>query len=434
NGKAGMNRQWKQFMPRVGIVWDPKGNGRMSIRASYGIFYDRIPTEYHLDTTTAPPFGARTTLTNPQGGLANPWLGYPGGNPFPYVLDPNNPYYNLNGTFNTFPYDMRMPYVQQWTLSVQRQFGGNWLASASYLGNEMVHLNGALGVNPGVFLGTQPCVLNGVSFPVCSTQANLPQRRLLNQINPSAGKYFGSITQADDGGTGSYHGLMLSLERRFSRGVTVSANYTWSHCISNLINNQPNGDNIVDLYPNNRHLDRGNCNLSATDRRHIANLTAVGEMPRFQEKWRQWIVSGWRASATASMQSGNFVTIATGIDQAMTGYGNQRGNQVLSNVYGNGSVNEWINPLAFALPALGTNGNTGLGIVKAPGLLVFNAGLSRLFNLRERQTLELRAEAQNVLNHTNFNPPVSALNSPTFGQLTSSGPARIFQFGVKYVF
>jgi len=67
-------------------------------------------------------------------------------------------------------------------------------------------------------------------------------------------------------------------------------------------------------------------------------------------------------------------------------------------------------------------------------MLICNVGLSRLFHVRERQSLELRAEAQNALNHTNFNNPSAALNSSTYGQITSTGPARVMQFGVKYVF
>jgi hypothetical protein len=433
-GKAGMGRQWKQFMPRVGIVWDPKGDGKMSIRASYGTFYDRPPTEYHLNTTTEPPYGARTILNNPAGGFANPWLGYPGGNPFPYVLNPAKPYYPTFGTFNSFGYDAKMPNIEQWTLSIQRQFGTNWLASVNYMGNQMLHLLSADGANPGTFLGTQPCAINGISYAVCSTLQNLNQRRMLNLMNPAQGQYFGTITQQNDGGTGNYNGLKLDLQRRFSRGITMSANYTWSHCISNPVNNAFSADNIVFLFPNNRALDRGNCNTSGSDRRHIANMTAVGEMPRFSDKWMRMLVSGWRGSATAALQSGSWVTVTSGVDQAMTGFGGQRPNQVLADASGNGTPQRWFNPAAFALPAPGSNGNAGLGILEGPGILIFNAGLSRIFNVRERKSLELRAEAQNALNHTNFNNPSAALNSATYGQITSSGPARVMQFGLKYVF
>jgi len=79
------------------------------------------------------------------------------------------------------------------------------------------------------------------------------------------------------------------------------------------------------------------------------------------------------------------------------------------------------------------------GSVRGPGAVIVNAGLSRLFPIREKQTLELRAEAQNVLNHTNFGDPTLSLNSSTFGSIINTtsgnfGQARVVQLALKYVF
>ena len=112
---TGMNKQWKDFAPRLGVVWDPKGDGKMSIRASYGIFYDLIPVQYHLNTETAPPFFVRNNLS-PPGGLANPYLGQPGGNPFPVTLTANSPFPTF-ATFNTFDFNSHTTYVEQWNFS-----------------------------------------------------------------------------------------------------------------------------------------------------------------------------------------------------------------------------------------------------------------------------------------------------------------------------
>ena len=127
-GKAGMNSQLNQFAPRIGLVWDPKGNGKMSVRAAYGIFYDTVPAQYNLNTATAPPWGDRTTVIDPPGGLANPFLGETGGNPFPQVFNAGAPY-SLYGTYNTFNYNTHPTYVEQWNVSVERQFGNDWLAA-----------------------------------------------------------------------------------------------------------------------------------------------------------------------------------------------------------------------------------------------------------------------------------------------------------------
>jgi hypothetical protein len=421
--KAGIRIQWKQFAPRVGLVWDPEGNGKMSVRASFGTFYDTIPAQYNLNTETAPPWGARTVFTPLPGHLSDPFAGQSFPNPFPVTFNADSPY-TLNGTFNTFDYNTPMTYVEQWNLSVQRQFGKDWLASITYLGNHMVHLFGARELNPGV-------------YSPGATLSNLPQRRLFNSYNPAYGKYFGYTDTWDSGGTGSFNGLLLSVQKRLSQNFTLTSNFTWSHCIGNQVNELPNagfGGGGVYLYPDNRHLDRGNCNTSATDHRYIANMTGVGEMPKFSNKWENWLASDWRGSATVSMQSGMWLDVLTGVDNALTGVGGQRPNLAMANIYGDGSIANYLNPHAFSSPAPGTYGNAGPGIVEGPGGLIFNAGLSRLFPIRESQTLELRAEAQNVLNRTNFANPSTTLTSNTFGQITASGPARIMQFAVKYVF
>ena len=422
--KSGINRNWKQFAPRLGVVWDPNGDGRMSIRASYGIFFDTIPAQYNLNTETAPPWGNRTALTGVD--FADPYKNYPGGNPFPVVFDANAPF-AINGTFNTFDYNTHMTYVQQWNFSIQRQFGRDWLASASYLGNEMVHLFGTRELNPGIYAPG-------------ATVGNLSTRRLFNQLNPTWGKNFGFTDTWDDGGTGSYNGMLLSLQKRFSRGVTVNVNYTWSHCLSNPVNSVPNGGNGgggVYMFDNSRALDRGNCSTSANDKRHIANMTAVGEVPRFSDnKWMNWITGGWKASATVGMSTGSYFSVVTGADNALTGKNatTQRPNQQLANVYGSGTSGFYLNKAAFGTPASGTYGNLGQSNILGPGSLTFNAGLSRAFRIREGQTVEIRGEAQNVLNRINYGNPVATLTSSTFGQILNSGPARIMQFAIKYAF
>ena len=173
-----------------------------------------------------------------------------------------------------------------------------------------------------------------------------------------------------------------------------------------------------------------------TDRRHIANFTGLATVPRFGNRAVRMVASDWRGSATVSMYSGGPITIVSGIDNALNGINaaTQYANQLLPNVYGAGGPSAWLNPAAFAAPASGTIGNMSPGTVRGPGALIFNAGLSRLFRVRERQVFELRGEAQNVLNRANFGDPSAALNSSTFGKIVASGPGRIVQLAAKYVF
>src|SRR4029077_11910565 len=137
--------------------------------------------------------------------------------------------------------------------------------------------------------------------------------------------------------------------------------------------------------------------------------------------------------------SGDYLTITTSQDRALNGVGSQRVNLLQVNPYGDKTVKNYLNPAAFAQPALGTLGNTGAGSIAGPGTWQFDTALSRTFQFRETQRMEFRAEAFNVLNGFRMNDPVVSLNSSTFGQVipTSASPAydpRIMQFALKYLF
>ena len=453
NGSAGRATLWKDFAPRAGIIWDPTGSGTTVIRAAYGIFYDQNTVELYSATGQGPPWGGRITLTSPPGGLADPFAGQPGGNPFPFVLNQNTPFpqYGIYDTFNKLT---KIPDVQQWNFDVQRQLGRDWLVSASYMGNEVTHLYGFRELNPAIYMGLGPCAINGVAYNPCSTTANTNQRRLFTLLNPTEGSKYGFVDVWDDGGTRNYNGLLLNTQKRLSHGFTITANYTWSHCIGEIINTFPQGGTGGSglYFAQTRAGDRGDCTTSGsdvsnggTDRRHIANLTGLATTPVFSNRLLRTVASDWRPSATVSMYSGGPITIVTGIDDALNGINSatQYANQVLPNPYGNRTLNSligagatslWINPAAFAQPAPGTMGDVAPGTVRGPGALIVNAGLSRLFPITERQRVELRAEAQNVLNRANFSDPSGTLNSSLFGKIQAAGPPRIMQFALKYTF
>jgi hypothetical protein len=434
NGSAGMNKQWKNFAPRIGIVWDPTGKGKTVIRAAYGIFYDQNTVELYIATGQGPPWGGKINPISPPGGLADPYAGLPGGNPFPFVLDKNTPFPQY-GTFDSFNTNTRVPYVQQWNFGVQRQVGKDWLVSATYIGNEVVHLYGARELNPAVYQGAS------------STTANTNQRRLLTLLNPTEGSKYGFVDVWDDGGTRSYNGLLLNTQKRLSQGFTITANYTWSHCIGNPVNTflqTGNGGSGLYFAPT-RKGDRGDCTTSGSDIRHIANMTGLAGMPRFSNTWLRIFASDWKGSATVRMNSGGPITIVTGVDDALNGinastqYASQisadtYGNKSSDNLTGTNSTSFWFNRAAFTRPTPGTNGNMGPGTLRGPGILNFDAGLSRLFQIREGKRIELRAEAQNVLNRTNFLDPSANLSANTFGRIQSARDPRIMQFAVKYTF
>src|ERR1041385_449150 len=170
-------------------------------------------------------------VSNPPGGFDDPWQGYPGGNPFP--AKPINANVDFPPIANYFvvPYDSPATTRHSWNLSIQRQFTADWLVSANYLGSQTAHVWGSQELNPAIYMPGASCTLKGVTYNPCSTTTNRDARRRLPLDYPNiGGTAIAFLDQYQAVGTQSYEGLLLSLQRRAARGVTIGANYTWSHC------------------------------------------------------------------------------------------------------------------------------------------------------------------------------------------------------------
>ena len=443
--------RWNEFLPRLGLAWDPKGDGRMSVRAGFGSFIDRQMVIALTGFGQNAPFGNAVTLQNVQ--MSDPWATYPGGDPFPTFINKDTPFSTF-GLVSTHPFNSKPTVVNQWNLSLQRQLGTDWLVSANYIGSSTIHLMAGEEANPAVFLGLGPCTLNGVQYPVCSTTANVNQRRRLYLQNPKEGQYYGSIGVKDDGGTANYNGMLLSLQKRLSKGVSVLSNYTWSHCIGDYWKTNVGGSGGSSNYPGNRRAERGNCTVS--DTRQVFSLSAVVQTPKFSSRGLRAIAGNWQLSPIMKMRSGTYFSVTGGVDYALNGSPNftgERPNQVLPNPYAeHKTIDHWLNPAAFAAPPPGQNGNLGANNLLGPGMFQVDLALSRTFNVGEGKTFQLRAEAFNLANHMNPANPgvctngtcVNALNNlQAFGKIQSdisgnsglsAGDPRIMQFAVKYVF
>lgn len=439
NGDPGIpssytNSRLLQVGPHVGLAWDPTGKGLQTIRVSYSLEYNSPFLYYNQIAYDAPPWGAVIGIPRPPGGLSNPWAGYPGGDPFPLPFPPtkDSPF-PLDAQYETMPLHIHPTYMQQWNLSYQRQIGANWLLSATYIGSHTVHLWLSQELNQPLYIPGN-CVAGqyGLTAPgPCSTYANDEQRRILAVENPTWGPYYGTLDEPNDGMNSEYNALLLSAQHRFSQHFTVLSNFTWSHCIGN-------GDDQGELEPSqfqnalNPQADRGNC---LSDRRHIFNTSAVVTSPTFGHGWTQRLLDNWSLAPIISVTSGPWFNALTGLDNSLTGNGNDRPNQVLSNPYlKNGNTNQWLNPAAFVLNPLGTFGDSGRDSLLGPGSVEFDLALSRLFPLGETRSLEFRFEAFNVINHPNFNVPDNTETDSTFGQILSAQDPRILQFALKLSF
>jgi hypothetical protein len=403
------------FAPRLGAIWTPSQDESFSVRASWGIFYDAPHLFFNTRFANNPPWGAQITRTNPSGGFTDPYLNYPGGNPFPALnTDWATAAFPAFGVYVNTPLHTEPTALQQWNLSVQKQVG-QWLFAGSYLGNHSSHLWRATELNPAV-------------FGAGATTGNTDQRRVLIRANPIEGQKYGTIGHLDDTGRANYHGLLLSAQRRFGDGFSVLSNWTLSRCMSDPATTEITGPTIVD--PANPDLDYAYC---AADRRHVVNVSLVARTPQFGNAALRAILGDWQLSPLVRWQSGNRSSVTTGVDNALTGMGGQRAVQVLDDPYGDGSPNNYLNRAAFTSPATGTYSTLKPFTIVNPSRLQNDIAITRSFRFGTRAA-QFRWEVFNVLNHVNFNAPVTSLNSGNFGRILTAGDPRIMQFALKYEF
>jgi hypothetical protein len=460
--KAGMNPEWLNVLPRVGVSWDPTGDGRTSIRAGYGLNSDFIAGQFFFDAAGAPPFGLEQRLT--RTGFDDPWGAVGRTNPYPAALGSDLPFPPF-ALFIQVPKDLDTTRIHSWNVGIQRQVGESMAVSATYLGNYLTNVWGDVTGNPGLIPAgvspTGPCTLRTPtgpqSFANCST-APLDIRRELTQADPAVGQYIGYLDWVTDYGWQRYHGVLLSLQRRSVNGLSASANYTASTC-RGLVNQGGNPLNVGTGYQQPVSLvnppanmaalfdaDEGPCENSPT---HIFNATASVETPQFDNTAVRLLASGWRLSGIFRAQSGRAFSIQTGILalSGVQGTNAQRANQVLDNPYGAKTRDQWFNPAAFAQPTPGTPGTSERNGYVGMGSRVVDLALVRSFRFGSSHRIEARVETFNAFNwfrpappgSPGANPnssqsPVNQLNNANFGRYLASDDPRILQFAVKYQF
>jgi hypothetical protein len=402
--------------------------------------YDFMAGDYHNINSSAPPFGNRSLITDPPGRMDDPY-GHVGGDPHPIVTNRNVPYPAF-GSFGTMDPDINSPRVQNWNLTLERQIGNDWGLAVSYLGTYSDRLWAQTAINPGIYMGLEPCTLgDGVFYRVCSTNANLNVRRALFQENPIEGRLIGTLDLNDDIGWQEYRGLKLSVQRRSAGGLSLNGNYTWSRCVGTDTPNTFSQISTGYTKPDDPEFDRGYCDQ---DRTHLASVTLGAVTPEFAGAALRALASGWRASGIVSIRSGSRINITTGLDNAFTGIRNQRVNQISEDVYGAKTLTSYFNRAAFQQPEPGTYGNLKRNALTGPNYWNVDLAISRQIGIAAMRTLELRVEAFNLFNTFNWGEPgteetsggwIANFNSGQFGRITTqAGTPRIIQLGVKYAF
>ncbi len=487
-GDAGVSRQFTknsagQFSPNAGFSFDPVGNGKTVIRGGTELIYDEVNFFTAQRVNQNPPFAtAVSPATSAQLSFTNPWtVNGVNTNPFPQPVVPTKAQavFPAQGQFIVLPPHFHPSYTIQYTASIQHEFGKGWEMQLDYIGNGTRHAPigypydnavfipgvwGAGGTGCTGIVTTGPAAVKpGAAGTNCSTTANQNSRFALTIANPAQGNQYagggGGSVEVGDYGTANYNGLITTVQHRLSTTFSLLANWTWSKCLNEADGAGDLAGSSVSV-PNTPRLDYAPC---GADYRHIENVVIIAKSKFGLPRVASLLLNNWEVAPKVQILSGAPFNVTAGVDNSLTDNNSLDrpnlvpGVPVYQRVAFRSKVvseanREYLNPAAFSqvtancpgypsavsaatCPQLGTQGNIGRNAFRGIPAYNVDAQVSRIFPIHERLNLDLRLESFNVLNHPNFSNPAAVLNTiSTFGQVSGSSAARVFQGSVKLTF
>jgi hypothetical protein len=413
--QGGFRTSWKELGPRLGFAYNPGGNSKTTVRGGAGIFYQPPFFEAFGSMAISAPFSPQYTLYKVP--FMNPYAGKT--DPFPAQFGPTLPSSDvaidipLLGV--SYDHNWTPSRITNWNFTVEHQFAKDVLARIAYVASVGRHLAYNTDAN---------APLPSPTATADNEDARRPYQNFLQ------------MTQDRSGANSVYNALQVSVEKRFSRGVSVSANYNWGKSMD-TVSWQTDMDtiNIVDPYNLNAFRAVSEYNVP-----HRFVLNYIWQLPSPQHGLAKALLGGWQTSGIWAWQSGFPLNITSGADTAFSipANSNDQAQLVSTPQYTTGSrgnkIAQWFTTSAFTMPPDNTFGNVGRNTLIGPGTFNVDFGVHKVFSLSERFKLQYRAEFFNVFNHPLLNNPDTILSDDTFGRITTARDPRIIQMALKLTF
>jgi hypothetical protein len=442
------------FSPRVGIAWDPFGNGKTAVRAGFGTYYSLIDDLAFLLNSLPPSNGALTFS-----GALSSIVPITPGVPAPPSCGPGVPAPCATYAPQGVQANAKTPTVEEWNLTVEQELNSSTALHVAYVGSHGYH--GFVSIDPNTIpaqICSNPAGCSAGGDATAASLASTPHTVAqgaqyipgpgTSRPNPYLGAGFFWFTE----GNTSYNALETEVTHRLHQGLEFRGSYTWSRNLdinSALTGAQASNQPQMVLDRNDLRRDWGPSALNVANQ---GSISARYELPFGAGK--PWLssasgiegklINGWQLNGIGTFLSGFPFTPLIGSNRSGDGDTRNPDRPSLSTTFPGPilehSPNQWFNPNAFVLSIAGTYGNLGRGTLNGPGLADVDISLFKDTRVSERATVQFRAEFFNILNHVNFGPPnttvfSSGAISASAGTITTlaTNPRQI-QFGLKLIF
>jgi hypothetical protein len=441
------NNAIRLFAPRVGLAWDPFGNGRTAIRAAFGTYYSLLDDLSFLLNSLPPANGSAS-----YSGALPPLVPVTPGVPPPPSCGAGVPAPCTTFAPQGVQPNAKTPTVEEWNFRIEQQLRLNTVLRIAYVGSHGYH--GLLNVDPNS-IPAQVCE----SASGCASGGNGTARGTVAQgalyipveatrPNPYLGAGFFWYSE----GNSSYNALQIDVTRRLSKGLQVRGNFTWSKNLD--MNSAPTGaqaSNEAQMIMDRNDLPK-DWGPSALNVAAQASISATYELPFGRGKalfggasgLAERLAGGWQLNGIATLLSGFPLTPQDGSNRS--GDGDTRNpdrpslNPAFTGAVITGNPNQWFNPDGFILSTPGAWGTLGRGTYDGPGLADVDLSLFKRIAVTDKMNLQFRAECFNIQNRANFGTPnaivfSSGTVSPSAGLITNTvTTSRQIQFGLKLIF
>ncbi len=397
---AGIKTDYGSIAPRIGFAASVTPN--TVVRGGFGMVYFRDntgPSSAYLNppfVTTYAPNPLTTSLSTPL--------------PLPVPGSTTA----LSGALSGMQLNYKDSYVEQFNLNVEHSFGGT-VATVGYVGN----LGRRLRIRPDINLAPPSPVPFATRRPFFSVLPNVT-----------------GIQETSSEGYSNYNGFQSTLQRRFSHGLTASANYTWSHSIADFQSYSNGGSYVSAVTSQYATLERGN---SDQDLRHRFSMLLNYALPFGANLtgWKAGFLKGWQFNAIDVWETGTPFSVLNSSPRSNTGVSSDRPNQLGDATLSNPSIHEWFNTAMFQAQTLGTIGSERRNPLYGPHFRHFDAAVAKEFKITERYTLQARVESFNLSNTPNFGLPSASVGTSSFGTISSQrigSTPRQFQGALRLTF